>query len=200
MITLLVQPCVVTTGFGSTTIRSHCFTFLVCGLFSSWGDSPLRIGCKVSVMFNQSAVVLDNTTRWKWVKEAGNHQYAPCVNWRRSWFMSPGYSAHTCWIYSFFLSCLAQGQVRVPFSTAHPHCSADCGTLWWTAQTTASVLQNELSAIYRWPQWLRDATSGVRTDASDQICIKTLHSTTCYSFRPSASLAFSSPHQSRPSP
>lgn len=72
------------------------------GLFSSWGESPLRIGCKVSVMVSWSAVVLDNVTRWKWVKEIGNHQYAPCVNWRRSWFMAPGYSAHTCWIYSFF--------------------------------------------------------------------------------------------------
>lgn len=64
--------------------------------------SPLRIGCKVSVMVTRSGVVLDNVSRWKWVKEIGNHQYAPCVNWRRSWFMAPSYSVHTCWIYSFF--------------------------------------------------------------------------------------------------
>lgn len=136
MITLLVQPCTVTIGFSSAAVRSHSFLWLMWGLFSGWGDSPLRIGCKVSVMVTQSGVVLDNVTRWKWVKEIGNHQYAPCVNWRRSWFMAPGYSVHTCWIYSFFfffLCRLAQGQVRVPFSAAHPHHHAVCGTLWWTA-------------------------------------------------------------------
>lgn len=148
MITLLVQPCTVTIGFSSAAARS--FLCLVWGLFSGWGESPLRIGCKVSVMVTRSGVVLDNVTRWKWVKEIGNHQYAPCVNWRRSWFMAPGYSVHTCWIYSFFSLCrLAQGQVRVPFSAAHPHHRAVCGTLWWTALRKAGVFQNELSAIYR---------------------------------------------------
>lgn len=102
MITVLVQPCTVTTGPSFTAMRSHSFLWLMWGLFSGWGESPLRIGCKVSVMVTRSGVVLDNVTRWKWVKEIGNHQYAPCVNWRRSWFMAPGYSAHTCWIYSFF--------------------------------------------------------------------------------------------------
>ena len=150
MITLLVQPCTVTTA-----AHSHApFFCLMWGLFSGRGESPLRIGCKVSVMVTRSGVVLDNVTRWKWVKEIGNHQYAPCVNWRRSWFMAPGYSVHTCWIYSFFflsLCRLAQGQVRVPFSAAHPHHRAVRGTLWWTALRMAAVFQNELSAIYRQP-------------------------------------------------
>ncbi len=140
MITQLVQPCAVTTSINSCATRSHGFLWLVWGLFSSWGESPLRIGCKVSVMVTQSGVALDNVTRWKWVKEIGNHQYAPCVNWRRSWFMAPGCSVHTCWIYSFFSLCrLAQGQVRVPFSAAHPHHHAVCGTLWWTALREAAV-------------------------------------------------------------
>lgn len=89
--------------------------------YSAPEQSPLRIGCKMSVMVTQSGVVLDNVTRWKWVKAIGNHQYAPCVNWRRPWFIAPSCSVHTCWIYSFFSLCrLAQGQVRVPFSAAHP--------------------------------------------------------------------------------
>lgn len=36
---------------------------------------------------------------------------------------------------------LAQGQVRVPFSAAHPHHHAVCGTLWWTAQRKADVFK-----------------------------------------------------------
>lgn len=122
MITLLVQPCAVTTSFSSTATHSHSFIFLMCGLFSSRGESPLRIGCKVSVMVNQSSVVLDNTTRWKWVKEAGNHQDAPCVNWRRSWFMAPGYRAHTCWIYSFFFSGSRTGKGAFLHSSSPTPC------------------------------------------------------------------------------
>lgn len=72
---------------------------------------------------------------------------------------------HTCWIYSFFSPRLAQGQVRVPFSAAHPHRHALCGSLWWTALRKASVFQNELSAIYRWPQWLSDSISGAQGGA-----------------------------------
>lgn len=100
IITRLVQPCAVC---AVATCSAHSsFLRLVWRLFIGWGESPLRIGCKVSVIVTRSGVVLDNVTRWKWVKEIGNHQYAPCVNWRRSWFMAPGYSVHTCWIYSFF--------------------------------------------------------------------------------------------------
>lgn len=104
IITLWVQPCAVTTA-----VCSHCFLRLMRRLFIGWGESPLRIGCKVSVIVTRSGVVLDNVTRWKWVKEIGNHQYASCVNWRRSWFMAAGYSVHTCWIYSFFPPFLSPG-------------------------------------------------------------------------------------------
>lgn len=208
MITLLVQPCTVTIGFSSAAVRSHSFLWLMWGLFSGWGDSPLRIGCKVSVMVTQSGVVLDNVTRWKWVKEIGNHQYAPCVNWRRSWFMAPGYSVHTCWIYSFFfffLCRLAQGQVRVPFSAAHPHHHAVCGTLWWTAPEKGQCVfkMNWAPSIGSHSDWAtvplvcRECMEW--GNKKGQICIEMLHSITCVTPHPPASLHVSSPHQSRPS-
>lgn len=35
---------------------------------------------------------------------------------------------------------LTQGRVRVPFSAAHPHHCAVCGTLWWTAPETGQCI------------------------------------------------------------
>ena len=65
MITLLVQPCAVTTGApGCTAPATRAASLrLAGGLFSGRGESPLRIGCKVSVMVTRSGVVLDNVTR-----------------------------------------------------------------------------------------------------------------------------------------
>lgn len=141
---------------------------------------PLRIGCKVSVMVTRSGVVLDDVTRWKWVKEIGNHQYAPCVNWRRSWFMAPGSGVHTCWIYSFTppvpLCRLAQGQVRVPFAAAHPHHHAVCGTGWWTALSTAHAFSKWIER-HLWADARTEVEGGEET--SHQIPAELVRSATC---------------------
>lgn len=149
------------TLWATLTPPNNCFGFgLYRVLFS--GESPLRIGCKVSVMVTQSAVVLDNVTRWKWVKEIGNHQYAPCVNWRRSWFMAPGYSIHTCWIYFFPLSPGSRTGKGAFLRSSSPF-----GSLWHFVMDSpmwgqVSGLYNELSAIYRQLHWICWPQTGER--------------------------------------